>query len=138
MGAVYQRYLASHHWRSKRKKILFVRGKKCQRCGAEGYVEIHHGTYRHLGREGGDELFVLCRACHAAYHAEYGQDVTLQNTRRFMGVVVEERDPPARSARERRRYARRKKFLAENPQPPRRRRTRRKAKAFRAQEHIRW
>jgi 5-methylcytosine-specific restriction endonuclease McrA len=52
-----------------RKRIIKARGKKCELCGYEGYVELHHiveavngGTFTD------DNLILLCEKCHAEAH----------------------------------------------------------------------
>jgi 5-methylcytosine-specific restriction endonuclease McrA len=55
-----------------RKRIIERRGKKCEHCGYEGYVEMHHmkpvskGGNSHAGND--HLLVLLCEYCHAKEH----------------------------------------------------------------------
>lgn len=52
-----------------RKKLFKELGRKCQICGFDGYLEIHH--YIPVS-EGGltraDNLLILCEVCHSVLH----------------------------------------------------------------------
>lgn len=62
----YSAYLSSARWRGKRNRVLRRDRHTCQTCGAKRYLEIHHRTYKRLGREKIGDLITLCSACHAA------------------------------------------------------------------------
>lgn len=61
-----QRLYNSKRWRALRLRILNRDGRRCQRCGRPGRLEVHHR--RPLWRGGApyepDNLESLCRACH--------------------------------------------------------------------------
>jgi 5-methylcytosine-specific restriction endonuclease McrA len=62
-------YLTSVHWRftrwRKKTLMLFTKGSvRCEKCGSERYLHIHHITYKRLGRERMSDLQVICRQCH--------------------------------------------------------------------------
>ena len=58
----------SRRWRRLRLMVLDRAGRRCQRCGGAGRLEVHH---RRPVRRGGDpwdagNLEALCRKCHFA------------------------------------------------------------------------
>lgn len=76
----YEDYLQSDHWKRTRLKRLlqaelhsefqYVRCEHsdCRLWIPLSAVEIHHKTYRRLGREEMSDLIVFCGACHADTH----------------------------------------------------------------------
>lgn len=76
----YQEYLNSEHWRLLRDRFFkskYFRSKticggiegKCICCKVPGKsLELHHLTYRRLGRERIWDLIPLCRDCHQRTH----------------------------------------------------------------------
>lgn len=69
--ASYEEYLESDLWKSKRRHIRFIRGGVCEGCGTEDNLHVHHGSYAHVGNEPDNELFLVCRSCHAGIHGRY-------------------------------------------------------------------
>jgi hypothetical protein len=67
-SALYQAVMASSAWRRRRRQALRRAGRRCQRCGARGPLDVHHLTYRALGRERPGDLLALCESCHGALH----------------------------------------------------------------------
>ena len=67
-SALYERTMASAAWRRRRKAAIRRAGGRCQHCGREGPVNVHHTTYRDLGHERPWQLQVLCQQCHALVH----------------------------------------------------------------------
>lgn len=65
----YEEYLASQAWREKRRRYFAAKRlpKTCLACGSE-QVQLHHRTYRRLGREHLQDLVPLCQPCHSAGH----------------------------------------------------------------------
>jgi 5-methylcytosine-specific restriction endonuclease McrA len=55
-------------WQSIREWALLRAGHKCEKCGAEFPLQVHHKTYARLGKEGPDDLIVLCESCHEEEH----------------------------------------------------------------------
>lgn len=52
-----------------RKRILEVRGNKCEKCGYPGMVEAHHIIpYIERKNYDDDNLILLCEKCHAEAH----------------------------------------------------------------------
>ena len=69
----YLQYLQSDAWKRKAQKRLEIDGYACCICGSRGTAtnptEIHHITYRNIGREDiYKDLLTLCRACHKNVH----------------------------------------------------------------------
>jgi|GEM_PF-3167674 len=63
----YKEKLRDPKWIAKREAILAERGEKCELCGTDQRLEIHHGYYR-PGADPwdyeDDTLWCLCRGCH--------------------------------------------------------------------------
>jgi hypothetical protein len=80
MAAWYEDYLASAHWqRTRIKKLLAADINdqwsliRCERTGCGLYVplqaiNIHHITYKRVGKERPEDLAVFCRSCHGVEH----------------------------------------------------------------------
>lgn len=67
--AEYAEYLRSDHWAEVRRRYRKVRPWKCDRCdSSEKSLDLHHRTYKRLGRERLDDLVPLCRTCHQDIH----------------------------------------------------------------------
>ena len=70
----YREYLRTPEWRVTRAAAL-ERASHC--CSLDvthtEALEVHHRTYERLGRELASDLVVLCHACHALHHKEYGR-----------------------------------------------------------------
>jgi 5-methylcytosine-specific restriction endonuclease McrA len=62
----YTAYMASPVWRATRAAALERADHRCQICGAEHGLEVHHRTYLHLGAEPWGDLETLCDLCHRA------------------------------------------------------------------------
>ena len=67
----YDQQLEDKKWKAFREFIFIVRGKKCEKCGATTWLQIHHPKYRG-GRLAWEytcnEVIVLCRDCHRKEH----------------------------------------------------------------------
>jgi len=66
--SVYLNYISSNPWKEKCKMIKKTRGNKCQICGSEKDLQIHHNTYERLGCEDDNDLVLLCKPCHFLFH----------------------------------------------------------------------
>jgi 5-methylcytosine-specific restriction endonuclease McrA len=64
----YQDYIDSDQWRMMRAGLFYLRGEKCERCGAEKNLHIHHKTYDRLYCELLEDLEILCASCHKKEH----------------------------------------------------------------------
>jgi len=63
----YNEYLLSDIWISKRDLLIKIR-KKCEKCGSEKNLCVHHLTYENVGDEKMEDLMVLCLKCHKEIH----------------------------------------------------------------------
>lgn len=61
----YQAYLRSPEWQIRRGKVLARSRGMCESCGDRPAREVHHLTYKHLGREPLWDLRAVCEPCHA-------------------------------------------------------------------------
>lgn len=67
----YDDYLDSEEWAKKRTYLLKKVGYKCQNCSSRRNLQVHHLTYKRVGRERTTDLQVLCRNCHEIEHDIY-------------------------------------------------------------------
>lgn len=68
--ANYRRYLLSPQWADTRARYeASGRPQKCMVCHDPHY-ELHHRTYKHLGKERLDDLIPLCRDHHDQVHRQ--------------------------------------------------------------------
>jgi len=68
--AKYEKRIRSAQWKNMRADIARLRGNKCERCGRGPPLELHHKTYKRLGRELLSDLELLCTICHQAADRE--------------------------------------------------------------------
>ena len=69
MEQAYCDFLQSWVWGWLREQILERAEGKCEVCGAEGTLHIHHQTYRRVGgNEKFEDLIALCPPCHRRVH----------------------------------------------------------------------
>lgn len=66
--AWYQEYLASDVWASKRERVLERAKGACEACGIEQATQVHHVTYKRVGREPLFDLRAVCISCHEDLH----------------------------------------------------------------------
>ena len=66
----YLEYIDSPGWKAKREQVFAERGRKCEQCGSEKRIQVHHRHYRNLFREELKDLQVLCKACHQKKHRD--------------------------------------------------------------------
>lgn len=66
----YNNYIKSDKWHWIREEKFKKAGYKCEICGAVKNLDVHHVTYKRLGREKMSDLAVLCRKCHKTLHRE--------------------------------------------------------------------
>jgi 5-methylcytosine-specific restriction endonuclease McrA len=74
----YERYLNSDLWRKNRQPALDRAGNACEKCGAVEALNVHHLTYKRLGKELPKDLQVLCRPCHLLVHVKRPKPLRLQ------------------------------------------------------------
>ena len=65
----YMSYLNQPHWKKTARRRRKLSGNRCDKCGANGCIlEVHHLTYKRLGRERMSDLMTLCSECHDKVH----------------------------------------------------------------------
>jgi 5-methylcytosine-specific restriction endonuclease McrA len=64
----YESHLRSKKYFRFKEMVLRLRGRRCERCGVGGMLDIHHKHYRTLGMERPMDVQVLCRHCHERVH----------------------------------------------------------------------
>lgn len=67
----YQEYLKTKYWKKVRKVMHKTIGRKCELCGSDMFIDVHHFNYNNVGKETLNDLTCLCRSCHGIIHA-YG------------------------------------------------------------------
>ena len=66
----YRRYRKSRRWQTKRRTILKRAGYKCRKCGKRHATQVHHETYKRIGRERLRDLTAVCGRCHKRIHGK--------------------------------------------------------------------
>jgi len=77
----YNKYLNSSHWRLTKAKLLrsklVQRNHKglpvCEACGSDKKLQVHHRTYKTIGKERCMDLALVCELCHMHIH-QYAQE----------------------------------------------------------------
>ncbi len=66
----YEKFLQTSYWATLKDVVFNDRGGKCERCGADDYLHLHHISYEHRGNEINhmEDLELLCSNCHADHH----------------------------------------------------------------------
>ena len=64
----YPSYLVSEEWAERRAIMLNRADYHCQLCNSRESLQVHHKTYKRIGRERISDLLVLCSDCHAVQH----------------------------------------------------------------------
>lgn len=64
----YRIYLQSDHWKKLRLLKISQVGYKCQDCGVQKNIQVHHIRYKKIYNVKTNDLRVLCRDCHIKYH----------------------------------------------------------------------
>lgn len=64
----YQKYLESDYWASVKLDLYHIRGKRCEVCFSTSSVQVHHKTYKRIGKEEPKDLILLCASCHKKAH----------------------------------------------------------------------
>jgi len=76
--AKYAAFMMSAAWKKIRAAAIARANGKCESCGWDDNLTVHHKTYRRFGgQELPEDLEVLCRTCHERVHALEGKKVTL-------------------------------------------------------------
>jgi hypothetical protein len=64
----YAEYLLTPEWKERRRLAISFAQSRCQSCGSDQRLEVHHLTYERVGKEWPGDLFVVCRPCHREIH----------------------------------------------------------------------
>ena len=64
----YYAYIQSLSWKSKANERKKLSHYQCDICGSKKSLQIHHKTYKRLGRERMSDLACLCSKCHKRVH----------------------------------------------------------------------
>lgn len=81
----YKNYLKSQHWSLMRSRIIQSH-PYCEICkSSEKPLQVHHLSYKRLGKEKNSDLTPLCDECHAAVHKMEKADVA-----KLFGLKVKE------------------------------------------------
>jgi len=64
----YKSYLETRHWQRIRKAALKRAGYRCQICGDQVPLSVHHNNYDSIGRERAKDVIAICERCHEIYH----------------------------------------------------------------------
>jgi hypothetical protein len=69
--SMYEEYIHSPRWYAFKRRLIKIRGNKCEACPTVGdKLDLHHLTYVRLGCERPEDVKLLCRACHQATSQE--------------------------------------------------------------------
>jgi len=60
----YKKYIDSSDWRKKRERAFELLGRKCNKCGSENNLQVHHLNYDNLYHESTCDVEILCTSCH--------------------------------------------------------------------------
>ena len=65
----YKDFLNTPYWKAISAYLKITRGK-CEKCGNDTELHIHHKTYVHHGKEifNLNDLICLCKECHSKFH----------------------------------------------------------------------
>ncbi len=90
----YSDYLKSDHWKDVRRRYWKSRMPKvCLGCEAIDNLELHHRTYRRIGREKLMDLVPVCRTCHQLIHDKFERNGR-KNLWRTTKKALRGRKPP--------------------------------------------
>lgn len=77
----YKEYLLSSHWKEFKTRYIKTNARirnlrkkyhrlVCEFCfEGEQQLEVHHKTYKNMGKESTNDVFLVCRSCHQGSHA---------------------------------------------------------------------
>ena len=66
----YSRYRKTKRWQGKRRTIIKRAGNKCRKCKKRRATQVHHETYKRIGRERLSDLTAVCGGCHKRIHGK--------------------------------------------------------------------
>lgn len=68
---LYSEQLKDNRWKAFRLFVLKVRGRRCEICGSEENLQVHHLTYKNGSMAWEytcNDVIVVCRECHKKLH----------------------------------------------------------------------
>lgn len=80
----YLQYIHSQEWQEKRSQVFSERWYKCEKCGSEKNLHVHHWTYKRIFNEDLSDLFVFCNTCHDDFHKKYWTRDLLRATKAYI------------------------------------------------------
>lgn len=81
----YYAYIASKEWRRFRAGWFKRHGRWCRVCTKTFNVQLHHNTYKRLGRERDTDVEAHCGGCHQNHHEQDGKTMD-PLTREFVSM----------------------------------------------------
>jgi hypothetical protein len=69
---LYDYYLTTPAWRRRRDAAVERDGGRCQNCGADDDLQVHHISYGNVFDEQPEDLVTLCIRCHKREHSLCG------------------------------------------------------------------
>lgn len=74
---LYNEYMKSEEWNKKSLERLKIDDFQCVLCGCNGFLEVHHISYKRLGNENVyEDLVSVCPRCHVLLHNYYRRKKT--------------------------------------------------------------
>jgi hypothetical protein len=64
----YSDYLQTRHWKKVKEEVFTRYGESCSFCCSKNQLEVHHRTYKNLGKEEWGDVVLLCHECHCVFH----------------------------------------------------------------------
>jgi phage terminase large subunit GpA-like protein len=93
----YSNYLQTEHWKRFRDSIIKER-KKCQCCGiVADIMNVHHISYRNVGKEKKSDVALLCPDCHTYIHEIKNGNVVCTSERILRLVKKPKRKKPKKN-----------------------------------------
>lgn len=86
--AEYRNYLKSPQWDQRRRTALAHAGYRCERCGANAPLQVHHLTYKRVFREHPGDLQALCFPCHRWAHMTWQRKLAILIFRAIKGLLI--------------------------------------------------
>lgn len=98
----YNEYLHSELWYSIRQRVFDKKGKKCEGCGSDWNIQVHHTKYTTPVIDGRslNGLRVVCETCHKKIHKLVDSGYTLKKaTHEVISVSKKTNKKPTHSLR---------------------------------------
>lgn len=81
----YKEYLESDHWKETRQKRLSMPFCFCEVCGWGTHLNVHHNTYKNIGKEKMSDLTILCHNHHREVHEMTSRGMGIKEAVRKLG-----------------------------------------------------